>query len=197
MTDSWDPSIPEHKAIAHGIEVGDGIPEMRTAVDARKALLSVGFDVLHEEDLAARPDPVPWYYPLEGDITKAQTAWDYFTVWRMSAMGILFTHTILWFMQLVGLVPKGTWEVGETLRQAADALVKGGQQKVYIFPFYEISQPNHNLSAGVHTDASLRRSQARRNLVMISFILALSITSVPYFLRRRLWLLAFSYILSL
>jgi len=131
MTDTWDPSIPEHKAIAHGIEVGDGIPEMRTTVDARNALKTVGFDVLHEEDLAARPDPIPWYYPLEGDITKAQTVWDYFTVWRMSAMGIMFTHTILWFLQLVGLVPKGTWEVGETLKQAADALVKGGQQKLF------------------------------------------------------------------
>jgi hypothetical protein len=22
------------------------------------------------------PDDIPWYYPLEGDIRKAQTAWD-------------------------------------------------------------------------------------------------------------------------
>ena len=22
------------------------------------------------------PDPVPWYYPLEGDILKSQTLWD-------------------------------------------------------------------------------------------------------------------------
>jgi hypothetical protein len=22
------------------------------------------------------PDPVPWYYPLEGDLRKAQTWWD-------------------------------------------------------------------------------------------------------------------------
>jgi hypothetical protein len=24
----------------------------------------------------AGPDAVPWYYPLEGDIMKAQTLWD-------------------------------------------------------------------------------------------------------------------------
>ncbi|CAD6890313.1 unnamed protein product, partial [Tilletia laevis] len=29
MTDEWDASNPEHKRIAHGIEIGDGIPEMR------------------------------------------------------------------------------------------------------------------------------------------------------------------------
>ena len=76
MTDKWDPSIPDHKAIAHGIEVsdeilshlrllvncswsspvqvGDGIPEMRTLFEARKAIQAVGFEILHEEDLAAR-----------------------------------------------------------------------------------------------------------------------------------------------
>ncbi|KAF8754524.1 putativecycloartenol-C-24-methyltransferase 1 [Rhizoctonia solani] len=30
MTDAWDPSNPAHKEIVHGIEVGNGIPEMRT-----------------------------------------------------------------------------------------------------------------------------------------------------------------------
>lgn len=54
MTDAWDPSIPEHKAVAHGIEVGDGIAEMRTYAAARKALNTVGFEILHEEDLADR-----------------------------------------------------------------------------------------------------------------------------------------------
>lgn len=76
MTDKWDPANPKHKEIAHGIEVGDGIAEMRSLEAARKALLSVGFEIEHEEDLADRPDPIPWYYPLEGDIRKAQTLWD-------------------------------------------------------------------------------------------------------------------------
>lgn len=76
MTDRWDPKDPFHKKIAHGIELGDGIPEMRNVANAREALKKVGFTIEHEEDLADRPDEVPWYYPLEGDIRKAQTAWD-------------------------------------------------------------------------------------------------------------------------
>lgn len=76
MTDSWDPKDPFHKKIAHGIELGDGIPEMRNIENARNALKKVGFTIEHEEDLADRGDEVPWYYPLEGDIRKAQTAWD-------------------------------------------------------------------------------------------------------------------------
>ncbi|KAG8794357.1 Delta(24)-sterol C-methyltransferase [Ceratobasidium sp. 428] len=135
MTDDWDPSIPAHKEIAHGIEVGDGIPEMRTIKQAREALISVGFDIQHEEDLAARPDAIPWYYPLEGDIWKAQTAWDYLTVWRMSWSGKLITQTVVKMLETVGWVPKGTYDVGEALKVAAESLVRGGQQKLFT-PMY-------------------------------------------------------------
>jgi len=140
MTDAWDPSIPEHKAIAHGIEVGDGIPEMRSAHRCLDALKTVGFETLHLEDLADRPDDVPWYYPLEGDIRKAQTVWDYFTVWRMSWSGILVTQNVVRILEWIGVAPKGTFAVGESLKIAADALVKGGQQKLFTPMFLVINR---------------------------------------------------------
>lgn len=130
MTDTWDPSNPDHKRVAHGIEIGDGIPEMRTRVDSRKALVSVGFQIEHEEDLADRPDDVPWYYPLEGDFSKAQTVRDYLTVFRTTKFGMWTTSTALWCLEQFGVVPKGTWAVGETMKTAAAALVEGGEKKV-------------------------------------------------------------------
>ena len=173
MTDAWDPSIPEHKELAHQIELGNGIPEMRHLHKARAALKSVGFDILHEEDLADRPDEVPWYYPLEGDISKAQTTWDYFTVWRMSWSGLFVTHNVLKLLEFLGLVPKGTWEVGEALKVAAESLVKGGQTKVcYCSPHvllyimlivYLVVHPDvlrrqpetHSLKHSIHYNCSL------------------------------------------
>jgi sterol 24-C-methyltransferase len=134
MTESWDPSIPEHKELAHAIEFGNGIPEMRPMYKSRRALLTVGFEIEYDEDLAERPDVVPWYYPLEGDIRKAQTFWDYFTVWRMSWSGKLVTHNALRFLEFFRIIPKGTWEVGEALKVGGDALVKGGQTKVCVTP---------------------------------------------------------------
>lgn len=133
MTDAWDPSIPSHKTIAHDIEAGDGIPEMRSIKRCLSALETVGFERLHCEDLADRPDEIPWYYPLEGDISKAQTAWDYFTVWRMSWTGIFVTQNVVWLLEKLGIAPKGTFAVGESLKIAANALVAGGQQKVRNF----------------------------------------------------------------
>ncbi|KAI6100430.1 S-adenosyl-L-methionine-dependent methyltransferase [Pisolithus croceorrhizus] len=138
MTDAWDPSIPSHRELAHQIEIGSGIPELRPMKFARQAMKNVGFQIDHEEDLADRPDEIPWYYPLEGDILKAQTAWDYFTVWRMSWSGKLVTHTTVRFMEMLGFLPKGTWEVGESLKVAGDALVKAGQAKLFTPMFFMI-----------------------------------------------------------
>jgi len=140
MTDAWDPSIPSHKELGHELEVGNGIPEMRSCRVARDALLSVGFDIEHEEDLANRDDPVPWYYPLEGDFWKAQTMWDLFTVWRMSGTGQFVTHNALKLLEFVGVVPKGTWQVGEKLKVSLIALVKGGQTKLFTPMFLFIAR---------------------------------------------------------
>jgi len=137
MTDTWDPSVPEHKELAHAIEFGNGIPEMRPLYKSRQALKTVGFEIEYEEDLADRPDDVPWYYPLEGDLRKAQTMWDYFTVWRMSWSGIFVTHNVVRVLEFFGVLPKGTWQVGEALKVAADALVKGGQTKLFT-PMYTV-----------------------------------------------------------
>lgn len=112
------------------IEIGNGIPEMRPLKLAHQAVCDVGFKVEHVEDLAERPDAIPWYYPLEGDIRKAQTLWDLVLVWRTSTSGKFVTHTGLRLLEGIGLVPKGTWEVCEQLKVAGDALVKGGQTKV-------------------------------------------------------------------
>ncbi|KAH9941157.1 delta-sterol C-methyltransferase [Epithele typhae] len=144
MTDKWDPSIPEHKEVAHQIEIGNGIPEMRPISNARAALRDVGFEVEYEDDLADRGDDVPWYYPLEGDIFKAQTLWDVFTVWRMSSSGKFVTHHGLWLIEKFGIVPKGTFEVGETLKIAADALVKSGREKLFTPMYLVVSRKPEN-----------------------------------------------------
>lgn len=70
-------------------------------------------------------------YPLEGDLRKAQTVWDYFTVFRMTGVGIAITQTTVKVLELIGLAPKGTYDVGEALKVAADNLVAGGKEKLF------------------------------------------------------------------
>ncbi|KAJ7747639.1 delta-sterol C-methyltransferase [Mycena maculata] len=143
MTDKWDPAAPSHAALQHQIELGNGIPEMRSLVRAREALEAVGFQLEHDEDLAERLDTVPWFYPLEGDVSKAQTFWDYLTVLRISPLGKFLTHNTVWVLERLGFVPKGTHDVGEALRIAAISLVRGGQLKIFTPMYLMISRkPN-------------------------------------------------------
>lgn len=58
MTDRFDESNPKHRAIRLGIERGNGIVNMRTQNEAAEAIQAAGFVLEHEEDLAARPDPI-------------------------------------------------------------------------------------------------------------------------------------------
>lgn len=46
-------------------------------------------------------------------------------------MGIFFTQNGLWAMEKLRLVPKGTHSIGNDLATAADALIKGGQTKLF------------------------------------------------------------------
>ncbi|GAA5829011.1 hypothetical protein JCM5353_000869 [Sporobolomyces roseus] len=131
MTEKWDASNPVHKKIAHDIELGDGIPEMRSIDRCRQAIKTVGYEIVHEEDLADRGDEVPWYYSLTGDLRMAQTWWDLATLWRMTGWGRGLTGKGVWLFEKFGIVPKGTWDVQETLKIAADALVAGAEQNLF------------------------------------------------------------------
>jgi len=131
MTDAWDPSVASHKKISHGIEVGDGIAEMRTIKQARQALKTVGLELLHEEDLADRPDKIKWYYPLEGNLMQCQNLWDVVICWRMTKWGSWMTQTAIKATEAVGLLPKGTFDVGASLQIAQVNLVEGGKRKLF------------------------------------------------------------------
>ncbi len=150
MTDAWDPSIPSHKELAHGIEIGNGIPEMRPLAMARQAIKTVGFELVHEEDLADRPDPVPWYYPLEGDLSKAQTFWDLILCWRTSTSGKFVTHNGLSLLEFLRIIPKGTKAVCDELKVAGDALTKGGQTKVRSFHYHSMNGAHSPSPSVVH-----------------------------------------------
>lgn len=135
MTPRYDPSNPVHKSLAHEIEFGNGIPSMRPTSEVHDALINCGYEIDVEEDLAERPDAIEWYYPLEGDIKKAQTLWDYFTVARISPAGRFVNHKFMQLLEAVGVMPKGTHGITIALDVAATSLVRSGQLKIFT-PMY-------------------------------------------------------------
>jgi sterol 24-C-methyltransferase len=57
------------------------------------------------------------------------------TCFRTSKVGIKVTQNSVWCLERVGLVPKGTYDVGEALVVAAQNLVEGGRSKLFTFVY--------------------------------------------------------------
>lgn len=131
MTDKYDENNEEHRKIAYGIEVGDGIPKMFTREVAEKALKTVGFEIEYQKDLADEEDDIPWYYPLAGEFKYVQQLSDYFAIFRTSRIGRFVTTEACGLLEKLGLAPKGTKQVTIALEDAAVNLVAGGREKLF------------------------------------------------------------------
>lgn len=135
MTDNYDNDNPRHREIRLGIEQGDGISNMVKIDEALEAIKGAGFELLHNEDLADRPDAIPWYYPLAGQLKYCRSLWDLFTIGRMTWWGRGIMHKAMGAGETIGVLPKGTQKTADSLALAADCLVAGGQLKLFT-PMY-------------------------------------------------------------
>lgn len=136
MTDAYDNDDLEHRRIRLDIEQGDGIAQMFSISHGVSAMTDAGFELLAHEDMAATDDgPAPWYWPLDSNLSYAQTLGDLATVMRMNKYGRLVMHNLIGAMELVRFAPAGTRKTAESLGKAADALVEGGKRKLFT-PMY-------------------------------------------------------------
>ena len=73
-TDQYDPSNPEQKQIMAEIELGNGLPDVRTTSETIQALKAAGFEVLESADLALTAD-IPWWEPVDPDSWRIGSKW--------------------------------------------------------------------------------------------------------------------------
>ncbi|KAK5999113.1 Sterol 24-C-methyltransferase erg6 [Cladobotryum mycophilum] len=135
MTDDYDNENLHHREIRLGIEQGDGISNMCKVTEALDAMKAAGFEMLHHEDLADRPDPYPWYWPLSGELRYIQSMGDIFTIVRMTTWGRTIAHGLAGMLESIGLAPAGTKKTADSLALAADCLVAGGREHLFT-PMY-------------------------------------------------------------
>ena len=135
MTDAYDNSKPHHREIRLGIEQGDGISNMVRISEGLRAIQAAGFELEVQDDLANNNDSRPWYYPLDGDLTMAQSVGDIVAISRMTRWGRFIAHNAISVLERIGLAPAGTRRTADGLGRAADALVAGGKEKLFT-PMY-------------------------------------------------------------
>lgn len=136
MTPAYDNDDLRHRRLRLDIEQGDGIARMMGAADARDAMRAAGFELLAAEDLAERfvrgEDPAPWYWPLDaGGWRYASSVWDVLGTFRMRPWGRWLAHGFMGTLEALGLAPPGTKKTGDSLAQAAAALVQGGKEGLF------------------------------------------------------------------
>lgn len=135
MTDHYDNDNPQHRTIRLGIEQGDGISNMEKIEVALEAIKAAGFELELHEDLADRPDPIPWYWPLSGDYSYMASPWDFFTIFRLTKLGRSAVHGFIGLLEMLRLAPSGTQKTADSLALGADCLVAGGREKLFT-PMY-------------------------------------------------------------
>lgn len=135
MTDEYDNDNIRHREIRLGIEQGDGISNMEKVSVALDAMKAAGFELMRNEDMADRPDPFPWYWPLAGELKYCQSIYDIPTALRMTRFGRTAAHALAGSAEFLGLAPAGTKKTADSLAQAADCLVAGGREKLFT-PMY-------------------------------------------------------------
>ncbi|KAJ6843913.1 cycloartenol-C-24-methyltransferase 1 isoform X1 [Iris pallida] len=127
MTEHFDPENEEHQKLKAEIELGNGLPDVRSTNQCLEALKLAGFEVLFEKDLAL-DSPVPWYQPLDTSTFSV-------TSFRLTYLGRLITKTMVKTLEFVGLAPPGSDRVSAFLEKAAEGLVNGGKKEIFT-PMY-------------------------------------------------------------
>lgn len=135
MTDKYDNDNAQHREIRVGIEQGNGISNMEKISVALAAIKAAGFQLERSEDLAARDDDIPWYWPLAGDLKYLGSYSDLVTVARMTPAVRSVIHHALGALEGIRLLPNGTRKTADSLARAADALVAGAREGLFT-PMY-------------------------------------------------------------
>ncbi|XP_020571551.1 cycloartenol-C-24-methyltransferase 1-like [Phalaenopsis equestris] len=123
MTDHYDPNNESHRKLKAEIEIGDGLPDVRSTQQILNALKQAGFEVIWEKDLAV-DSPLPWYLPFDNSQFS-------FSSFRTSILGRFLTRTMVQVMEFVRLAPAGSTRVASFLEKAADGLLEGGRMEIF------------------------------------------------------------------
>ncbi|XBH96482.1 hypothetical protein VPH35_086859 [Triticum aestivum] len=127
ITDHYDPNNATHKRIKDEIELGNGLPDIRSTRQCLQAVKDAGFEVIWDKDLA-EDSPLPWYLPLDPSRFSLSS-------FRLTTVGRIITRNMVKVLEYVGLAPEGSQRVSSFLEKAAEGLVEGGKKEIFT-PMY-------------------------------------------------------------
>ncbi|XP_021320873.1 cycloartenol-C-24-methyltransferase 1 isoform X1 [Sorghum bicolor] len=132
LTDRFDPNNAKHLAIKAEIELGDGLPDIRTTHQCVQAMKDAGFEVIFTRDLA-EDFPCPWYQML----VPNDFSWKRF---RLTRLGRIVTRAIISTLEFFHIAPAGSMGVYNFMLTASEGLLKGGQEGIFSPAFFVLGR---------------------------------------------------------
>ena len=130
VTPLYDAGNPEHRDLKQRIEFSNALPAIASFADVAAGLRAAGFELIEARDRAADADPrTPWYRPLEsGSLTLKGLP--------RTPLGRKITSAALRVLEVVRVVPKGSFATHEILNVAADSLAAAGRLGIFTPMYY-------------------------------------------------------------
>ena len=135
MTDKYDPKNNDHTRIKEGIEVGNALPTLVNYKTIIENLEASGFEVLESYDAnrgVHAVNEIPWYDTLNGKMSISG--------FRMTHIGRMCTHTMVFCLETIGVAPAGSTEVSALLNATAIDLCDGGKLEIFTPSFFFIAR---------------------------------------------------------
>jgi sterol 24-C-methyltransferase len=123
---NYDQKNKDHVRIKEGIEVGNGLPTLATPAEVVECFEKAGFEVVEHFDLnkgVHNSNEIPWYTTLNGSFSPSG--------FRMTYVGRLCTHAMVWTLELLRIAPAGSTQVSSLLNATAIDLVDGGKREIF------------------------------------------------------------------
>jgi sterol 24-C-methyltransferase len=123
---NYDQKNKDHVRIKEGIEVGNGLPTLATPAEVVECFEKAGFEVVEHFDLnkgVHNSNEIPWYATLNGSFSPSG--------FRMTYVGRLCTHAMVWTLELLRIAPAGSTQVSSLLNATAIDLVDGGKREIF------------------------------------------------------------------
>ncbi|EEC68040.1 hypothetical protein OsI_35865 [Oryza sativa Indica Group] len=132
LTDKYDPDNARHLSIKGELELGNGLPDIRTTRQCIQALKDAGFEVILAKDMAEE-SPLPWYQPLN----PSQLSLTHF---QFTRIGRFLGQTLLKSLEFLHLAPEGSLRICRFLATSVDSLVKGGKEGIFTPLFFVLAR---------------------------------------------------------
>lgn len=132
LTDRFEAGDARHRRIKADLELGGGLPDIARPHEVDDALREVGFELLDGRDLAVEdPMGIPWYQPLVGPSLVN---------FRSTKQGRVLTHGMVWILERLRVVPRGTVRVVRLLNVAASAFAEAGQLGIFTPMYFALAR---------------------------------------------------------